>query len=144
MTKEDILKEPDGRRLDSWIAEHIFGHHRKRRAMLFNFTDEEANQPSHLDYCWEWFDRDGKSVKCEHFSTEYNSAWLIAEKLSEEEYVKVVVGVSHYHGHHCYVTAPDKSQMWPLSIVRQDAFVMAETMPLALCRAALISALTGE
>jgi hypothetical protein len=70
------------------------------------------------------------------FSSDISEAWRIVEKLTSIEYVKVRCEVSHYHGYNCRISAPDESQQ---TIPMKDAAVFAETMPLAICQAALIS-----
>lgn len=71
------------------------------------------------------------------YSANMGEAWAVVEKLVEQEYVKVTCGSSHYHGDHCRITAPDKTQMDESSLVKRDAMEWGESMPLAICMAAL-------
>lgn len=72
------------------------------------------------------------------YSGSMSSAWLVVERLTDEEYVKVRCEQSHYHGDYCSVTAADATQRDGSELVKRDALaIWGETMPLAVCRAAL-------
>lgn len=65
-------------------------------------------------------------------------AWLVVEKLTEQEYVKVSCSQSHYHGDYCSIIAPDETQMGDNPLVKRPVIsVWGETMPQAICNAAL-------
>lgn len=72
------------------------------------------------------------------YSLDIAAAWLVVEKLTGEEYVKVRCEQSHYHGDYCSVTAADGTYRDGAELVKRDAHgVWGETMPVAICLAAL-------
>lgn len=132
MTADEIMAEPAGRRLDAWVQEKVFGAKRVRRTdALAYYTDEEAEHPNRLDYCWERHDANGISRGLPHFSTQAGMAWAVVEQLGrfmfDLEYLPVRVNHS--------------AAGYTVSFGRHEA--RAETMPLAACRAGLLAVL-GE
>lgn len=180
-TREQILAEPAGARLDAWVSEHIMGVKVVGEAACWapdgcwsvlpgidiSQAQPDGNEPSKLIVNYDkevrpvyqagddlWGDKDdplnhklnGISAHCldpvPWYSTDPGDAWRVAERLAEGEYVKVRCEVSHYHGHYCTVSAPDESQRRPNDLVKRDAVgVWGETMPLSVCRAALLAVL---
>jgi hypothetical protein len=70
------------------------------------------------------------------YSADIAAAWEVVASLAEQPYVKVRCETSFYHGDYCSITAPHDSQI--SGAVRHDALaVHAESMPLAICLAAL-------
>ncbi len=137
LTKEMVLSEPAGPRMDLWVALHALGYTRGRRtdALAF-YTDVEAEQPSHLDYCWNYFTPNGDRVSLPRSSTDISAAWLVVEKVGR----MVIEDCRH---------SPFKDgrgwQVWrDLSGGHTSAGVAAYDAPHAICRAALLAALNGE
>ena len=70
------------------------------------------------------------------YSSDMRAAWLVVEKLSGEEYVLVRCDSSHFRGEWCTIRCSYDAS--PETLVKRDVFGQsAETMPLAICLAAL-------
>ena len=69
------------------------------------------------------------------YSTDMAAAWSVVEKLTDGEYVKVRCEQSHYHGDYCWVTATNEPDAGDL--VKRDSAEWGESMPIAICLAAL-------
>lgn len=77
-------------------------------------------------------------VMVDEYPTNMACAWLVVKKLTEQEYVKVRCEQSHYHGDFCSIIAPHETQMGDNPLVKRNALaVWGETMPIAICNAAL-------
>jgi hypothetical protein len=86
----------------------------------------------------DWFDDEAPFIVVPRYAADMRAAWLVVERLTEGEYVKVRCGQSHYHGDYCTVVAAHESQRDASSLVKRDVIAeWGETMPVAICRAAL-------
>lgn len=120
MTRDEILKIPAGKKMDTLIAKHVFNHR-----VFMTFKDwESAGRPL--------YDQSGNNNvfvadvggNLPKFSSYIESAWGVLEKFN------------WYH-----VTKPHARIMVELP---DGISVLAETVPLAICRAALLAVMDNE
>lgn len=99
----------------------------------------ESHQDWLIDLDWmRNMDGSSVSVAMPEYSAKMADAWNVVEKLTEGRYVKVRCEQSHYHGDYCSIVAADDSQRNGTELVKRDVIgVWGETMPLAICRAAI-------
>lgn len=122
------------RALDARVHREVMGHTIPEVCPLCNGTGKGEGHGAGLT-CWAC--SVGTPV-VPAYSSDIAAAWLVVEKLSDEEYVKVRCEQSHYRGNYCSIVAADKSQQSADCLVKQDVFGEAgETMPVAICLAAL-------
>lgn len=132
MTKEEIEQLPAGRELDALIAEALMGWSQK--------DDSNGFQVYTPDRCLGWWRADqpklGDRQPC--FSTDIAAAWQVVEKINKTHYLNTaqywieggsnggVLGfIVAFRQYKTYKGEPAK----------------ADTMPLAICRAALLTTL---
>lgn len=134
LTREIVLAEPPGKRLDSWIAEKVMGWRKK-------------TFPGGGGGFTAWVNEDGKVMRlisnstmsetcyrCDYFrpSTDIAAAWEVVEKMSEQwpqyQLAKIEDGWSVMWGFDGYG--------WPEAT--------GKTAPEAICKAALLALEGGE
>ena len=120
-TRDDVLAEPPGPRLDAWVAEWVMGWEDVRVTAAFGATHvlwgNPPGQPG--------------SVPVPAYSTDIAAAWEAADRYHR-------FSVDHDKDH--------KPNSWGVHLGRgvgdaRSVYVAAPTAPLALCKAALLRAL---
>lgn len=112
MTREEILAMPAGRELDALVAEKVFG-----KNIQWTFGDEWTDS----------YPVDVDDVIVDHYSIDISASWELISNItdkSERERCGPCVHVEH-------------DGDWHARIGRVHA--MANTAPLAICRAALLT-----
>jgi hypothetical protein len=128
MTRDEILTMEAGRKMDALIAEKVFGYVR------MHYPDENT---------WGERSYDDKFPSCDCFrqvpsrdySTDIAAAWEVVEKFSHQATNELArkQGFSHWQLN----SYPDSG--WACRIGSLSAH--ADTAPLAICRAALLTTL---
>lgn len=150
------MTETELREVDAKIHRDVFGSTDIRT--LPTYFSPDCGNPMIAEPGWAgavpdlWYlptyDHDETSdIFCRYvprYSTDIAAAWRVVEALAEGEYVKVYACESHYHGSSCTVIAADVTQQSPDDLVRRTAVVMAESVPLAICLAALKATASTE
>ena len=139
----NILALKPGEALDELVAIHVMRWHKIE-------AGRDVERYGAMRYAWAEEGKDFAVAHCQDFmfakawspSENMEAAWEIVERLTEHQYLKVRCESSMYHGDYCTITAPDKSQM-PEGIVLRDAKCWGETMPHAICLAALMATYTS-
>jgi hypothetical protein len=132
-TPGTVRREPPGRRLDAWVAYHVFGWRwfRSLRRGLCTLQPPEgggwtrspwaggdglfgevAGWPADAELFSDW-DRGGRrgppvpASGVPPFSTDVVAAWAVIERLIEQDRVRVILSASHWGHDRCSVTAAD-------------------------------------
>lgn len=136
-TREQVLAEPAGRRLDAWTALFVLGYTRRRADRVAEHTDAEAEQPSHLDYCWDWFDAAGTHRFLPSASTNIEPAWRVHRHLCGPRPCDHETVGRYLRGLREQTKDKDGAYnpgLWAL-------VGLADRMPEAICKAALLAVL---
>jgi hypothetical protein len=114
-----------GRELDALIAEKVFG--------FVPCTHEAHDAAGDGWLCFALPESPDQGGECRSYSTEIADAWLIVEKLCADGWNWESVGRESFRAHfyRLPISLPD-SIAWPYG-------GSGETMPLAICRAAMIA-----
>lgn len=115
MTRDEILNMPAGRYLDSKIAEMVMG-------LTVDYEFDEPHIPSLRDKYDEW-------GYLPNYSTDISAAWEVIEKIKDEH----LTFDMFYRPH---------EQKWWVTVFASDHAKdhgIADTAPLAVCRAALLA-----
>lgn len=92
----------------------------------------------------DWYDRRNHHEPVPYYTTDYKAMGLLIEKLTEQQYVKVRVESTYWHGAFCTITAPDPTQIDDSDLIRKDSPPMwGLSMPEAVVQATLM-ALEGK
>lgn len=121
LTREMILAEPAGPRLDAWVRERVLGRPVVRQTALgheFCFTDEVGLM--------------GRNP-VPKYSLDIASAWVAVENLGRR-YMEVTVDTGS-KSPNCHV------RVWKTMFPKWEQCAAARTAPLAICRAALLAVL---
>ena len=81
---------------------------------------------------WMMDSERGKNVRLSHYSTNIAAAWQVVEKMSKEEMLDFAIRICNYETIRYEVS-------WQIEDGEDWKFCMADTAPLAVCRAALIA-----
>ena len=125
-----VLEHPASRCLDSWIAEEVMGWQRVPASV--SDRDQWKDEKGRCCYTWN-----PCAFECLHFSASIAAAWLMVERMrSLNDHVSVDVQMDRTGGM-CWVNVT-------VGVARHDYRgpywqAEADTVPLAICRAALIS-----
>lgn len=117
MDKEEILNMPAGREMDALIFEYVF-----KKEESASLRDEHGN----LRRSWT----DAYGFEGSDYSTDISAAWEVLERL------KAISGVTI--GIRVHPTAGYSVNIYQLGI---NYWPTEDTLPLAICRAALLSCL---
>lgn len=133
MTSDEILNEPAGPRMDAWVTEYVMGV--KPRDVRVCGSDEivtvyNANK-SFIDGGWGKLDllRYGTPP---NYSTDIAAAWEVVERMKKAG-CTTKLSVYRGHGYWC-----EFSNQPPLVCAGSED---DDSMPLAICRAALLTTL---
>lgn len=131
MTRDEILAESAGPRLDRWVGERVMGlHERRRRGWLFDLVIPGGT--NQVDFC-----KPGDCWSaCPKYSTAIRDAWRVVEKLQGRYRVEIHMPGGERAGDD-HVEVCLWSDFWEQE--KPDVVVQADTLPLAICRAALLS-----
>lgn len=159
MTKKEIIIEPTGRRLDALVAYHILGwkwledNRSEQKIRIFRpplpdgwgqpncFVEVHEEWPSNREPNWDWCGLTKGPFGLPHYSTDDGAAWTVVKAMSQWMF-DIKWG---------FVENLCIGQWQPLHINASAAgflvnfgssSALAETMPLAVCRAALIAKLS--
>jgi hypothetical protein len=149
MTREEIERMEAGRELDTLIAEKVMkldvrkseswvgdltslGSPGQKVTFIGEFT-EEREWVEEGDYFWK--DDEGASHVLPDYSTDIGAAWQVVEKIVKNNGSTVSFGYSGRIVNRAHVTI-DRTTRKDLDL---DFWVEANTMPLAICRAALLA-----
>jgi hypothetical protein len=117
MTREEILNIPAGREMDKLIAERIT----KLKGIKWS---------SYCPIDWIYHHAGGLGWSVIPFySTNISAAWQVVEKLNEKWSVRVI----SYYQSDCL------ANIWDVKNFDKSYMARADTVPLALCRAALLA-----
>ena len=146
LTKEQILKEPAGEKMDGWVAEYVMGWSRPLKnlgsgiwnlRMNGDYVEYLVHQDTRQRVLFEVFKkdqywtRDNESLFAPfEYSTKIVWAWDIVEKM-RNNYFKWFEMVHRPRGYICNFVGDPKYT------------ILAKEAPLAICRAALLAVL-GE
>jgi hypothetical protein len=141
LTREQIINEPAGSRLDAWVAEHVFGVV-PRIIRVQGSTEYVACQTDNP------FFQDGSADKPmliahaqpREYSTDIAAAWSVVEKIRTGIQPRMVTLVQ-YHGTGCGGYCMIESCRSGEVLGKDRYTVSGDTMPLAICRAALVATL---
>jgi len=121
MTRDEILNMPAGKEMDALIASEVMGYD-------WRYIDA-------YPYRHRWISESGDTFDIEEleFSSDIAMAWRVVEKMSEEWCFNVSTG-------HDFRKYPGLSFGCKLDSKEfiSTHFALAETAPLAICRAALL------
>lgn len=127
MTREEILNMPAGKEMDALIAEKFFEitnpDPTKCPYCGFEMWVGGAGNRSRCSICGEW-----RYSAYKEYSTDITEAWEVVNKTS-------LFNV-------CVLYGSDSDQRWVIIITKPEfgeAEIIAETAPLAICRAALLA-----
>ncbi len=126
LIKEEILSEPAGRVMDSWVAENVFGYKVYKSKNPFDSYDKK------LYDMVEWDSGDGvfKNNEClQEYSSNISCAWLVVEKVGQDW---IIENSPHVKIYGCGRSFED-------FIYMNGEY--DETVSLAICKAALVSKL---
>jgi hypothetical protein len=133
MTRDEIFAEPAGPRLDAWVAEKVMGclvHEeqglgRIRYCCGCGYKRDRGEYPHGSD----GYDGSRSERDLPDYSTDIAAAWQVVEKFKQSgSFIQLWCGCS----------GPDA--VWSARI--HSWIVTADTVPLAICQAALL-AITG-
>lgn len=124
MTKNEILNMPAGREMDILVAEKVMGWTRKYVGEFGNQIWDSPSQGAYLEDA------------IPNYSTDIASAWEVVEKMKEEGF-QFVIGTSELFGKPVRYFVEFKKEGTAFSHNR----VYTDTVPLAVCRAAMLPAL---
>lgn len=128
------------REIDALVAERVMGLTKHRRdpfnaAGTRGYTDAEAMQETHIDYCWGWRhpgEGEGFGHALPRYSTNISAAWEVRCKLVACGFDVTVGshgGLGNVTDDTCEITGDeDADERWAAG---------AATAPLAICLAAL-------
>jgi hypothetical protein len=138
MTHEEILAMKPGRELDCLVAEKFFGYkvewlpnprhpheHGKNVAI-----EPMTCSPPHLFKGW-WCPT---YWEIPHYSTDIAVAWQVVEKMQERDWMGVMISPAMGHGW----------KGWAVNFGGDDSLVYGETLPEAVCKAALLAVMGSD
>lgn len=133
-SREQILSEPAGERLDAWVAEFVMG-----------WTPDKIENSSG-DLVWSGYrmPNGAPNMPAHRFSTDIARAWEVVEKLAEDHQS---VAVYRHFDEWLVGTVwlwPNWNPARTLYAGKLKRAPRANTAPLAICRAALLSVLDEE
>lgn len=134
----DIAKLTAGRELDALVAEKVMGWRKVARVEAWDHGPDQKTGGPQVNWFGgppdfpEW--NNGQPVRC--YSTDIAEAWLVVEKLRPGKFVWIKDCGSF--GWRVEILSSNSTD------VQVDFAVVADTATLAICRAALKSALNGE
>lgn len=117
LSDENIQNEPAGKNFDTWIAKNIFN---------LEVVD---------DYSGIHCLADGYKTQIPNYSTDISAAWEVVEKMMNKKYRYVFRG--NFEGDGLHWAAFDQ-QEWADSNPPWQSN-LCESLPLAICRAALLA-----
>jgi hypothetical protein len=130
MTREDILKMEAGREMNALVAERVMGWH----------FDIDPKYPEKK----VWLDKNNNYI-CNNsmwdyqFSTNIADAWRVVEKLNSMD-IDIILNIYVGGGYSCYLGKEIPNMAGSMEIADNNH---ATSMPLAICRAALLACSTG-
>jgi hypothetical protein len=127
LSREQIENEPAGKQLDAWIAEHVFGLAVAEAPDLLQFGNNKFIEVVGHWMIGEPAPEEWQSIYS--YSTDLIESWKVVETFKGWSIMKVNNG-----GFASVVVNPDIMKEWA-------AIGRADTVPLAICRAALLSKL---
>lgn len=117
MKREEILNMPAGREMDALIGEYVFGWKKG------TFPVYEPMKSKHGDYIVR---------PIAQYSTDIAVAWEVVEWIQKNGYSFELTEHADPQGDYIL-------QVWRRDMERDDFIARAETVPLAICRAALLA-----
>jgi len=128
MKREDILNMPAGREVDALIAVNVFGW-KWTPKMLIPPDDDRR-----LNWAAEW-DMEGRPNWLPDYSTHIADAWVVVDKLN---------GNNFFYSFEFSKDDKDWMCEWWQRDNLEPIWATAETAPLAICRAALLTVMELE
>lgn len=136
MTEEEILNMPAGRKIDALIAEKIKGlcvHNWK--VVDFPFYDNSV--------CYECSKCKSEywglnPPKCKPYSSDISDAWRVVDEMNKHYGFEII---SHYPGKDCIARFWQCDPDMPVEKIAYEYTARADTVSLAICRAALLTVL---
>lgn len=119
MTKEEILKMEPGRELDALIAEKVM-------EIKLHWDDEEGQSYKIADSPF------GEVLKAFNPSTDISAAWEVLEQFKTHQVTKSETGFSH------------SEKKYRVIVGKNQNVAYADTVPEAICKAALLACLEGK
>lgn len=145
------------RQIDCDMQRRVFGSTDFRQLPVFrdeghcHVTDQKALDWSYSNVSLDWcYLPAGKTdeVWCEPvplYTTCWKAMGRLMDRVLEQQYVKVNLNASYWHGDYCSIVAPDPSQIDPTDLVKRDALsVWGQSMPVAFCLALLHASSVGD
>jgi len=69
--------------MDLQVALRVMGHCRRRANTLVKHSDHEAEQISHAEYCWDYFDQHGNVVRLLRYTKDVAADYEVLERVRE-------------------------------------------------------------
>jgi hypothetical protein len=138
MTKDEILNMPAGREMDALIAEKVMGWKRPPSGNGWNVTTlfkRKTPDGQNLQVAWVG---DGMV----EFSADISAAWEVVEKMNQMKWRFYSRSITYNDGLIYKSIAAQFQNEHALGI--DTGYIDAETMSLAICRAALLTTLESE
>lgn len=138
MYVDDILKMPAGQDMDDQVAAEVFG----KSIRLAKTYIQNSIKPRHARSYGKRLiieHTDERGVSIPRYSTDISAAWLVFEQITknkpaqndpEPTIIQIWRGINEWHIAEIWLHHDGDIQIWTVS---------AETAPLAICRAALMS-----
>jgi hypothetical protein len=129
LTRTEILKMPAGREIDALVAQMVFGW-KYAAQLLFPPNDH----PAMIEHWAANWDEHGNPNWLPHYSENISRAWEIVDEMCKRQFRYEVGGNFMGLGH---IYAAFDNEQWADGNPPSKAF--AETVPLAICRSALLT-----
>lgn len=134
MTRDEILNMPAGEEIDALIAEHVFGDKKPTQALDANHVMLSMIGVTHpytsAGGSWTgvayWEEGDIPRWVAKNYSTDIAAAWEVVDKLYG------ITLVRHKVFWHCIFDKSTEGE-------RDEDYMQGDTVPLAICRAALLA-----
>lgn len=134
MKTDYIYNMAAGEELDILIAKEIFGQtdFEHLEATWFEYATSNGNDGYDGWECPRCHTSEGSGKKCvTHYSGNISAAWEVVEKINEKWSMRVI----SYYQSDCV------ANIWNVRGFDKEYHARADTVPLAICRAALLSVL---
>lgn len=129
LTREEILQEPPGIRLDQWVSKYVMGYETRRYY--------RSDDPQSYD---EFYIVDNKKYENVYYTSEWqpskyiDAAWIVVEKMRQTHWIDISGGLK------LHLVSPYTCQIGAYG-VPGSLYADGETAPEAICKAALLVSL---
>lgn len=130
-TREQILSEPAGPRLNRWVAQYVMGCYERKYLGKFGHHLYDLVIPGDVSRI-AYMSSEGCWLDCPKYSEDISEAWAVMDRIGARHGWAIIHTTHSKHGTGWFVVDNGEYDFVTLS------GAACETAPLAICRAALL------